>query len=54
MLFRSTATDFEKRHGRQSRWQLRAKEAPEHIKTNWPDSAWIVELITSTTTGKAD
>ena len=47
-----TATDFEKRHGRQTRWQLRAKEAPEHIKTNWPGSAWIVELITSTTTGK--
>ena len=47
-----TATDVEKRHGRQSRWQLRAKEAPEHIKTNWPGSAWIVELITSTTTDK--
>ncbi len=47
-----TATDFEKRHGRQTRWQLRAKEAPEHIKGNWPGSVWIVELITSTTSRK--
>ena len=31
-----TATDIEKRHGRQTRWQLKAKEAPEHIKANWP------------------
>jgi predicted transposase YbfD/YdcC len=51
-----TATDVEKRHGRQTRWELKAKEAPEHIKTNWPGSAWIVELITCTTTckGKRD
>ncbi len=34
-------TDFEKCHGRQTRWELKAKEAPEHIKTNWPGSAWI-------------
>jgi predicted transposase YbfD/YdcC len=47
-----TATDVEKRHGRQTRWELKAKEAPEHIKTNWPRSAWIVKLITSTTTRK--
>ncbi len=47
-----TATDVEKRHGRQTRWYLRAKEAPEHIKANWPGSAWIVELISSTTTRK--
>jgi hypothetical protein len=26
---------------------MRAKEAPEHIKANWPGSAWIVELVTS-------
>ncbi len=47
-----TATDVEKRQGPDTRWELRAKEAPEHIKTNWPGSAWIVELITSTTTRK--
>jgi hypothetical protein len=47
-----TATDFEKRHGRHTRWELRAKEAPEHIKGNWPGSAWIVELITTTRTRK--
>ncbi|WP_010316268.1 hypothetical protein [Synechococcus sp. CB0205] len=50
------ATDVEKRHGRQTRWELKAKEAPEHIKANWPGSAWIVEVITSSTTlkGKRD
>jgi hypothetical protein len=30
----------------QTRWELRAQEAPEHIKANWPGSAWIVEVIT--------
>lgn len=40
---------METRHGRQTRWDLRAKEAPEHIKANWPGSAWIVQLITTTT-----
>ena len=29
-----TATDVEKRHGRHTRWELKAKEAPEHIKAN--------------------
>ena len=38
----------EKRHGRDTRWVLRAKEAPDHIKQAWPGSAWIVELITTT------
>ena len=38
----------EKRHGRDTRWELRAKEAPDHIKQAWPGSAWIVELITTT------
>jgi predicted transposase YbfD/YdcC len=47
-----TATDHEKRHGRDTVWELRAKEAPEHIKENWPGSAWIVELITTKTTRK--
>ena len=26
---------------------MRAKEAPEHIKADWPGSAWIVELLAS-------
>jgi predicted transposase YbfD/YdcC len=43
-----TATAEEKRHGRETRWELRAKEAPDHIKESWPGSAWIVELITTT------
>jgi predicted transposase YbfD/YdcC len=44
-----TATDQEKRHGRDTRREIRAKEAPDHIKEAWPGSAWIVELITTTT-----
>jgi hypothetical protein len=44
------ATDHEKRHGRDTIWTLRAKEAPDHIKENWPGSAWIVEVIAYTTT----
>ena len=47
-----TATDHEKRHGRQTHWELKAKEAPDHIKENWPGSAWIVEVTTTTATGK--
>ena len=47
-----TATDHERRHGRDTFWELRAKEAPVHIKANWPGSSWIVELITTTMTGK--
>ena len=46
------ATDHEKRHGRETLWELRAREAPEHIKANWPGSAWIVEVITDTLTRK--
>jgi predicted transposase YbfD/YdcC len=42
-----TAMDHEKRHGRYTTWILRAREAPEHIKANWPGSSWIVELITT-------
>jgi hypothetical protein len=38
-----TATAHEKKHGRDTVWELRAKEAPEHIKANWPGSAWIVD-----------
>jgi hypothetical protein len=47
-----TATDHEKRHGRNTVWELRAREAPEHIKANWPSSAWIVEMITDTLSRK--
>lgn len=47
-------TDQEKRHGRDTTWELRAKEAPEHVKENWPGSAWIVEVTTTTTTRKGD
>ena len=47
-----SATDHEKRHGRDTVWELRAKEAPEHIRANWPGSAWIVEVITDTLTRK--
>lgn len=47
-----TATEVEKHHGRHTRCELRAKEAPEHMKANWQGTAWIVELITSTTSWK--
>jgi predicted transposase YbfD/YdcC len=47
-----TATDHEKRHGRDTTWELRATEAPEHIKANWPGSAWIVQMVSTTTTRK--
>jgi hypothetical protein len=49
-----TATDHEKRHGRDTVWELRAKEAPDHVKANWPGCSWIVEVITDTlmSTGK--
>ena len=43
-----TAMDHEKRHGRDTVWELRAREAPEHIKANGPGSAWIVEVTTDT------
>ena len=42
------AKDHEKRHGRDTIWTLRAKEAPDHIKENWPGSAWIVEVNADT------
>jgi hypothetical protein len=34
-----TARDHEMRHERDTTWELRAREAPEHIKANWPGSA---------------
>jgi len=42
-----TATHHEISHRREITWVLRAKEAPEHIKADWPGSAWIVELLAS-------
>lgn len=42
------AGDHEKRHGHDTLWELSAKEAPEHIKKNWPGSAWIIEMVTTT------
>lgn len=42
------ACDHEKRHGRDTSWELSVKEAPEHIKANWPGSDWIVEMVTTT------
>lgn len=37
-----TAMDFKKGHGRYIRQQLRAQDAAEHIKADWPNCAWIV------------
>jgi predicted transposase YbfD/YdcC len=48
------ASDREKRHGRDTVWALRAREAPEHIKANWPGSAWIVEVTTDTLSRKGN
>jgi hypothetical protein len=46
------AMDHEKRHGRDTLWTLRAKEASEHSKTHWPGCTWIVTLITDRITCK--
>ncbi|WP_254987602.1 transposase [Cyanobium sp. ATX 6E8] len=43
------AADHEIGHGRDIRWTLRAKEAPEHIKANWHGTSWIAEVIASGT-----
>ncbi|MCP9826747.1 transposase [Synechococcus sp. EJ6-Ellesmere] len=40
-----TATVSEHRHGRDTTWTLRAKQAPEHIREAWIGSSWIVELV---------
>jgi predicted transposase YbfD/YdcC len=47
-----TATGHDDRHGRDTTWNLRAKEAPDHIKENWPGASWIVEVITTGTRNK--
>ncbi|QBE69015.1 hypothetical protein SynWH8101_1431 [Synechococcus sp. WH 8101] len=47
-----TSRDHEKRHGRDTVWELQAQELPEYIKANWPGIAWIVKVITDTLTHK--
>ena len=47
-----TATGHDNRHGRDTTWNLRAKEAPDFIKANWPGCSWIVEVITTGTRNK--
>ena len=39
------ATDHEISHGCDITWNLRPKEAPDHIKENWYGTSWIVEVI---------
>jgi hypothetical protein len=39
------ATVHEIGHGRDITWNLRAKEAPGHIKVEWPGSALIIEVV---------
>ena len=43
------ATDHELSHGRDITWTLRAKEAPDHIRSVWVGTSWIVEVITEGT-----
>jgi predicted transposase YbfD/YdcC len=45
------ATDREVGHGRDITWNLRAKEAPEHIREDWVGTSWIVKV---TATGRRD
>ena len=45
-----TAMAQSKKHGRDTLWETRAKEAPEHIKENWPGVSWIIEMISTTVT----
>ena len=47
-----TARAQDDKHGRDTIWELRAKEAPEHIKENWPGCSWIIQLTTTTVTRK--
>ncbi|WP_296369067.1 ISAs1 family transposase [Vulcanococcus sp. Clear-D1] len=47
------ASDHEVGHGRDITWDLRAKEAPGHIKENWHGASWIAEVMaTGTRDGK--
>lgn len=45
-----TATVQGKKHGRDTIWEMRAKEAPDHIRANWPGISWIIEMISTTVT----
>jgi predicted transposase YbfD/YdcC len=45
-----TATAQGKKHGRDTIWEMRAKEAPDHIRANWPGISWIIEMISTTVT----
>jgi hypothetical protein len=40
-------SDFEKSHGRQVRWQLRARNATDAIRERWVGASWIIELVSS-------
>ncbi|MCP9928368.1 ISAs1 family transposase [Cyanobium sp. CH-040] len=42
-----TATNHQKRHGRDTTWIRRAREATVHIKENWSGCSWIVEVVTT-------
>ncbi|WP_259722922.1 hypothetical protein [Synechococcus sp. CS-603] len=44
-------SDFEASHGRQVRWQLRARNATDAIRERWEGASWIVELVS---TGRRD
>ena len=46
--YATTAQDD--KHGRDTIWVLRAKEAPEQIRENWPGCSWIIELSSTTVT----
>ena len=39
----------EQKHGCDTLRELRAREAPEHIKANWPGCSWIIEMVTAIT-----
>ncbi len=43
------ASDQEVGHGRDIAWDLRAKEAPDHIKANWHGTSWIAEVMATRT-----
>lgn len=40
-------SDFEKSHGRQVLWELRARNATEAIRERWIGASWIIELVSS-------
>ena len=43
------AMDHEVGNGREITWIVRAKEAPEHIRSAWSGNSWIVEVVTEGT-----